>query len=309
LNGVLVIDKPKGWTSHDVVARVRKMLGVKKAGHGGTLDPLATGVLPIYLGEGTKLVPFNLEGKKEYVATLRLGQETDTLDAEGKLIAEKKDFSLTRSEIETALLGFHGTIRQTPPLFSAIKKDGQPLYKRARAGEKPPVPERKTTIDRLSLKELADPFVTIEVTCSRGTYVRSLCADIGRVLGCGAHLVELRRLRSGKFTIEQSLRMEDLSLLIEREALKECLISLRHGVDIPRAIRVPPAAAVKVCRGQYLGPGDLPAEERDLLPKGERVCLLDESDTLLAVAEARENGQVSPGGELQGLKILRVFHR
>ncbi len=308
MNGVLVIDKPKGWTSHDVVARVRKMLRVKKAGHGGTLDPLATGVLPIYLGEGTKLVPFNLEGKKEYVATMRLGQETDTLDAEGRLVAEKQDFSCSRSEIEEVLPRFRGTIRQIPPLFSAIKKDGQPLYRRARAGETPLLSERETTIYSLSLKGVADPFVTIEVTCSRGTYVRSLCADIGKALGCGAHLVELRRLRSGKFTIEQALRLEDLSQLIEREALKERVISLKDSVDIPREIRVTPAAAAKVRQGQYLRPGDLPEEERSLLPKGQRVCLLDGADKLLAVAEARGNGQPSLTEEAQVLKILRVFH-
>jgi len=120
LNGVLVIDKPKGWTSHDVVARVRKVLKVKKAGHGGTLDPLATGVLPIYLNEATKLVPFNLEGTKEYVATLKLGQETDTLDADGEVVAETREFFFTREKVEESLKPFRGTIRQRPPVFSAI---------------------------------------------------------------------------------------------------------------------------------------------------------------------------------------------
>ena len=175
LNGVLVIDKPKGWTSHDVVARVRKVLRVKKAGHGGTLDPLATGVLPVYLEEGTKLVPFNLEGTKEYRATMKLGQETDTLDADGRITAGgKKDFPGTPEMIEEALEKFRGTIRQVPPLFSAIKQKGLPLYQRARAGERPKVAEREVRVHALSLKEVSLPLVTLEITCGRGTYIRSL---------------------------------------------------------------------------------------------------------------------------------------
>jgi len=308
LNGVLVIDKPKGWTSHDVVARVRKILKVKKAGHGGTLDPLATGVLPVYLDEGTKLVPFNLEGTKEYLATMKLGQETDTLDANGKVISEKKGFHCSREEIEKVLGQFRGSIQQVPPHFSAIKQGGLPLYKRARAGEKPSLTKRETTIHALSLKEVSLPLVTLEVTCGRGTYIRSLCADIGRALGCGAHLVELRRLRSGKFTIEQALSLNDLSRLVEQEKAEARIIPLKNGVDVSGEIWVERGTAERVRRGQPLRLSDLPEDQRRQMKRGQRVGLLHGSDQLLAIAESQVDGDPGLVGDPQVLRILRVFH-
>jgi tRNA pseudouridine55 synthase len=308
LNGVLVIDKPKGWTSHDVVARVRRILRVRKAGHGGTLDPLATGVLPIYLGEGTKLVPFNLEGIKEYLATMKLGQETDTLDADGKVICEKEWLPWNREEIEKVLVRFRGSIEQFPPRFSAIKQGGLPLYKRARAGEKPSLPKRKATIHELSLKEDALPFLTLEVTCGRGTYIRSLCADIGRALGCGAHLVELRRLRTGKFTIEQALSFDDLSRLVEQGKVETGVIPLQDAVDVSGEIWVGKGTAERVRQGQPLRLSDLPEGQGRRMKRGQRVGLLDDSDQLLAVAESQGDGSSGPGEGSQVLRILRVFH-
>ena len=308
MNGVLVIDKPRGWTSHDVVAWVRKTLKVKKAGHGGTLDPLATGVLPVYLDEGTKLVPFNLEGTKEYLAKMKLGQETDTLDANGKVISEKKGFFCSREEIEKILGQFRGSIQQVPPHFSAIKFDGLPLYKRARAGEKPSLTKRQATIHALSLKEFSLPFVTLEVTCGRGTYIRSLCADIGQALGCGGHLVELRRLRSGKFTIEQALSLNDLSRLVEQEEAEARIIPLKKGVDVSGEIWVEPGTAERVRRGQPLRLSDLQEDQRRLMKKGQRVGLLHDSDKLLAIAESQVDGDLSLAGDPQVLRILRVFH-
>lgn len=308
MNGVLVIDKPKGWTSHDVVARVRKILKVKKAGHGGTLDPLATGVLPIYLDEGTKLVPFNLEGTKEYLATMKLGQETDTLDANGKVTSEREGFCCSREEIEKVLGQFRGSIQQIPPHFSAIKRGGLPLYKRARAGEKPSLIKREATIHTLSLQGVSLPYVTLEVTCGRGTYIRSLCADIGRALGCGAHLVELRRLRSGKFTIEQALSLDDLSQLVEQEKVEARIIPLKDGVDISGEIWVETGTAERVRRGQALRLSDLPENQRGRMKRGQRVGLLYGSDKLLAIAEFQVDGDPGLGGDPQVLRILRVFH-
>jgi tRNA pseudouridine55 synthase len=308
LNGVLVIDKPKGWTSHDVVAWVRKILKVKKAGHGGTLDPLATGVLPVYLDEGTKLVPFNLEGTKEYLATMKLGQETDTLDADGKLISEKEWFPWSREEIERVLGQFRGSILQVPPHFSAIKQGGLPLYKRARAGEKPSVTKRETTIHGLSLKEVSLPFVTLEVTCGRGTYIRSLCADIGRALGCGAHLVGLRRFRSGKFTIEQALSFDDLSRLVEQEKVESRIIPLKDAVEVSGKIWVDKGTAERVRWGQPLRLSDFPEGQRGRMKRGQRVGLLEGSDQLLAIAESQGDGYPGLGEGSQVLRILRVFH-
>lgn len=308
MNGVLIIDKPKGWTSHDVVARVRKVLIIKKAGHGGTLDPLATGVLPVYLNEGTKLVPFNLEGTKDYLATMKLGQETDTLDADGKVVGEKQGVSCTRKEIEEVLERFRGPIRQTPPLFSAIKQGGLPLYKRARAGQTPSLLERETMIHTLILKDVSLPLVTLEVTCGRGTYIRSLCADLGRALGCGAHLVELRRYRSGKFHLDQALNMEDFTRLAEQERVKERILPLKDGVEFAGFITVEERTAEMIRQGRPLRLNDLPEGDWGWLQKGRRVGLLHGPDNLLAIAESMVQEGMGLPKDLPVLRILRVFH-
>jgi tRNA pseudouridine55 synthase len=308
LNGVLIIDKPKGWTSHDVVARVRKVLIIKKAGHGGTLDPLATGVLPVYLNEGTKLVPFNLEGTKDYLATMKLGQETDTLDADGKVVGEKQGVSCTRKEIEEVLERFRGPIRQTPPLFSAIKQGGLPLYKRARAGQTPSLLERETMIHTLILKDVSLPLVTLEVTCGRGTYIRSLCADLGRALGCGAHVVELRRYRSGKFHLDQALSMGDFTRLAELERVKERILPLKDGVECAGFITVAERTAEMIRQGRPLRLNDLPEGDWGWLQKGRRVGLLHGPDNLLAIAESMVQEGMGLPKDLPVLRILRVFH-
>jgi tRNA pseudouridine55 synthase len=305
LNGVLVIDKPKGWTSHDVVARVRNLLRIRKAGHGGTLDPLATGVLPVYVGEATKLVPFNLEGTKEYHARMRLGQETDTQDADGRVTAEKSGFFFLREEVEGVLCRFRGRIQQTPPIYSAVKQNGVPLYKMARAGKKPAVAAREVVIEALRLKDLDLPYAEIEVTCSRGTYIRSLCADIGRDLGCGAHVAELRRLRSGKFRMEQALTLEDVDRLRNSNELGERLIPMKDGVDMDGSIRVEERVIPAIRQGRPVPLSKIAAGECRSLRRGQRVCLLGGGNELLAIAEA-DGG---PGPEPIGaLRILRVFH-
>ena len=308
MNGVLVIDKPKGWTSHDVVARVRKILRIKKAGHGGTLDPLATGVLPIYLNEGTKLVPFNLEGIKEYIATMKLGQETDTLDADGEIVAESKGFSCTRQEIEEVLKRFRGVIRQVPPLFSAIKQGGLPLYKRARWGEKPLLRAREVVIHSLGLQDFSYPLATVSLTCGRGAYVRALGADIGRALGCGAYLVDLRRVRSGKFSLEQALSLDDLTQLVEQGKAGDQIIPLKDGVDIASEIRVEKEVAERVRQGRPLHLSDLPPGDWDWLKGGQKVRLLHGADQLLAIAESRMDEGALPTEPPLVLRILRVFH-
>ena len=308
LNGVLVIDKPKGWTSHTVVDRVRKLLKVKKAGHGGTLDPLATGVLPVYLGEGTKLVSFNLDGPKEYLVTMKLGQETDTLDAQGEVISEKDCFFCSREMIEEALNPFRGEITQIPPLFSAIKVRGKPLYKRARAGESPPLKERKAMIHGLQLEQISLPFVRLAIQCGRGTYIRSLCAEIGKVLGCGAHVVELRRLRSGPFTIQQALSWDRIPPLIERKEIQRKIIPLTEGVETSAKIEVGKETAEKIRHGRLLYLRDLPQGSRKKVRKGERISLLQGESALLAIAEARADEEsIGADNNIPILHLLRVF--
>lgn len=291
-----------------MVAHVRRLLKVKKAGHGGTLDPLATGVLPVYLGEGTKLVPFNLEGKKEYLATMKLGQETDTLDAEGKVIAEKQGFSFAREEMERVLGRFRGKILQTPPLFSAIKQQGRPLYKLARLGEKPILRKREATIHALTLKGVSLPFVTMEITCGRGAYIRSLCADIGQALGCGAHLVELRRLKSGKFTLGQALSLEELSRWAEQGKVEERVIPLQEGVDFAGKILLEKCMVERVRQGKPIRLQDLPKESRRQMKRGQRIGLFQGLGKLLAIAESQIDGKLELVGDPPALRILRVFH-
>ena len=308
---MIVIDKPKGWTSFQVVAYARQMLAVKKAGHGGTLDPLATGVLPIYLNEGTKLVPFNINGEKEYIATIKLGQETDTGDAEGKITTERADLVIKKEEVERVLENFRGRIRQTPPFYSAIKQGGVPLYRRARLGEAPFLPEREVEIYKLTLQKFSFPTITLEVTCSRGTYIRALAADIGRALGCGAHLVELRRLRSGRFTIDQALSIEEFKLLAKDGTISERIIPLAAGLDYAEKIVVAEETARKVRQGQLIYLADLPATKFPWWPKGERILLLQEPEKPLAIAQTlididKEGEKLSINRPL--LRVQRVFN-
>lgn len=305
----MIIDKPKGWSSYEVVAYVRRILGIKKAGHGGTLDPLATGVLPIYLNEGTKLVPFNLEGQKEYVAKIKLGEETDTLDAEGRIIAEKKDFYVTREEVGRVLEKFRGTIRQTPPPYSAIKQGGIPLYKRVRAGEKPILPEKEVVIHELNLLDFSFPFLTLKIICSRGTYIRALGADIGRALGCGAHLVDLRRNRSGKFTIDQALTIEEFKELTKNGKIINKIIPLAEGLEYGGRMVVADSTAQKVRQGRLLYLADLPVDNFSWWQRGQRVLLFSSPEKPLAIAEALvdKEGEKLPA-HCPLLRIQRVFN-
>ncbi len=305
MNGVLVIDKPKGWTSHDVVAMVRSSLRLRKAGHGGTLDPLATGVLPIYLEEGTKLVPFNLESMKEYRTTMKLGQETDTLDADGKITAERNGFYCPPEMIEDTLKRFRGAILQAPPLFSAVKHEGKPLYQRARAGEAPVLAPRTVIVHTLEVRDFSFPLVTLEITCGRGTYVRSLCADIGRALGCGAHVVELRRLRSGRFTLHQALTVEDLDQWREKGKIEEKVIPLKRAVTLSGEITLDERAAQKIRNGRTLWAEDIAEGERKTLRKGMQVGLVYRGE-LLALAVCQGEGE-EISGNTPVLRPLRVF--
>lgn len=197
-------------SSHDVVRQVRRICRTRKVGHAGTLDPLATGVLPVAINDGTKVLQFLFADNKSYRATLKLGETTDTLDAEGDLLSQCQVPNLTVAQLEEVCRKFRGDIMQIPPMYSALKKNGVPLYKLARQGKEVEREPRPVTIDKLEIVELALPFVTIDVACSKGTYIRTLIDDIGSVLGCGAHMTALRRTRSGMFTIDDCATLEQL---------------------------------------------------------------------------------------------------
>ena len=223
---VLNLDKPEGITSQDAVIRVKRLLGAKKAGHAGTLDPLATGVLLVCLGEATKITRFLTDLPKEYATTLKLGERTDTFDAEGKIIEKKEGFSVTGPQVEQVLEKFRGRIKQTPPMYSAIKVSGKPLYKLARKGITVERPMREVDIYELSMLELAPPFLKLRVSCSKGTYIRSLAEDIGLALGVGAHVAQLRRTGIGDFRVEEAARLEQLPGM--QSAFLSIDSSLRH---------------------------------------------------------------------------------
>ena len=237
MNGFVVIDKPAGITSHDVVSRVRRILGTRKVGHTGTLDPFATGVLPVAVNDGTKAIPFLDEGSKTYEALLRLGVTTDTLDMTGTILSEADFLPVTREQFIACLTDFTGAISQIPPMYSAIKQNGQPLYKLARQGVEVERKARDVEIYSIELLSFDLPHVAIRVVCSRGTYVRSLADDIGCQLGCGAALQELRRTASGPFRIEDAVTLQALEELAgDGRAESRCLSpmeSLCHLPDIP----------------------------------------------------------------------------
>lgn len=211
LHGILIIDKEAGWTSHDVVARVRRITGERKVGHTGTLDPAATGVLPVCLGAATKVIEFLQGAGKTYYAEVALGIATDTDDQEGQITAEAAVPRLTVAELDRALDQFRGPIAQIPPMYAAIKQGGRKLYELARAGETVERPPRQVTINTLALLGWEPPIARLLIDCSKGTYIRAIARDLGAALGCGAHLSRLARLRTGPFYLDQALTLDELA--------------------------------------------------------------------------------------------------
>lgn len=236
MNLVINLDKPKGMTSQEAVTAVKKLLRIKKAGHAGTLDPIATGVLLVCLNEATKIARFLMDLDKEYIARIKLGEKTDTLDSEGKVIERVGEFSVTKEQIISVLDGFQGEIEQTPPMYSAIKINGEPLYKLARKGVTIERQKRLVRIERIDLLNLDIPFVDIRVSCSKGTYIRSLCSDIGDALGTGGHLVELRRIATGGFNANRAIKLDDLARIVRKDGLEHALKEVPSFITIDAAL-------------------------------------------------------------------------
>jgi tRNA pseudouridine55 synthase len=295
MNGLLLIDKPPGVTSFDVVRRVKRSFRVKKIGHLGTLDPFATGLLPLALGEATKLAQFLLEESKTYLAVLRLGAETDTQDVTGRITRES-DSLPTPAEVRRAAASFVGEIEQVPPMYSAVHHQGERLYKLARRGETVAAAPRPAVVHCLEVMEVALPLATIRVECGKGTYIRTLAHDLGRALGCGAHLTALTRLAVGPFRLEEAVALEVIEKMEDRADLERRLIPLAQCLPRYQVVRVEPEEARRLTQGQTL-----PWPEQDA-PAGANVRVVAEG-TLVAVAAVRrqEAGQV--------LAPVRVFHR
>ncbi|MCX6003329.1 MAG: tRNA pseudouridine(55) synthase TruB [Chloroflexi bacterium] len=247
MNGILNINKPMGKTSFGIVSMVKRLTGEKRVGHAGTLDPMATGVLPVCLGQATRLVEYLMDTTKTYRAEIELGVVTDTYDSEGKVIQRGDASVITKEQLETVLNSFRGVITQTPPMYSAVKYRGKPLYELARAGIKVERKSRTALIQSLELKDWQLPVATIEVVCGKGTYIRSLAYDLGQVLGCGANLKSLVRLRCGIFDITNAVSLEHLeeackdgyweSLLYPMDSILANLGAVIVGEEKAQAIR------------------------------------------------------------------------
>lgn len=231
VDGVLIIKKEAGWTSHDVVAKVRHLLGGVKVGHAGTLDPAATGVLPVLIGRGTRIAEYLVEWDKEYRAVLRLGDTTDTQDATGTVLTSQATDQVTAEAIHEAVGRFRGPIEQMPPMYSAVKIAGVPLYKSARAGKTIARDARTVLIHTLEVLAIEGRDVTLRIVCSKGTYIRTLCADIGETLGVGGHMLSLERRRVGPLTIEQALTVDEVVTRQALGRLGEDLLSMDQALD------------------------------------------------------------------------------
>jgi tRNA pseudouridine55 synthase len=303
MNGILIFDKPAGITSHDVVANVRRALKQKKVGHTGTLDPFATGVLPVALGEATKIIPYLDESIKEYRAVMQLGVSTDTQDYTGKILQQKDSAHITKDLIQEAIRSFVGTISQVPPMFSAVKQGGVPLYKKARLGEEVERAPRQIVIHSFSLDDFQMPLVTFTVRCSRGTYVRTLANDLGATLGCGAHLVELRRTRSGIFSIESAILLDTLQQKFADGSLSDHLISPLSALSHLPTLTLTEEGAKKVGFGRAPSTGDIETYPTDGILGGQTVCLVRD-DKLLAIGSGNDATMTN---QEKTISLLRVF--
>jgi tRNA pseudouridine55 synthase len=296
LTGVLVMDKPKGPSSFDVIRAIRRLLGIKKIGHIGTLDPMATGVLPLAIGRATRLVPFIQDGPKEYEGRMLLGRVTDTLDVTGRVLEESPVNGLTRQDIESAAGELVGDIQQVPPAYSAVKINGRPAYKLARKGEDVLLKSRTVTVHSFRITDAALPLVDFSVLVSKGTYVRTLVSDLGARLGVGGCLERLRRLKSGPFSITQAVTLEEAEALAAEERLSDRIISANEALEFLPQVSVSSQTAEHVANGRSLDLQNLEATDFNAGPVRVRF-----GDGLLAVYE------YNPSRDPERLIPLRVL--
>jgi tRNA pseudouridine55 synthase len=285
VEGLLIVDKPGDCTSHDVVVQIRRWTRVPRVGHAGTLDPQATGVLLIGLGTGTKLTPFLHECRKTYRATLQLGQRTDTFDAAGKVVEVRPVQEMSRADVEAVLVGFRGVIEQIPPMFSALKRQGQRLYTLARQGVDVERQPRRVQIFRLALVDITAATLSLEVECSSGTYIRALADDIGTRLGCGAHLSALVRTAIGPFSLAHALPLPVLEDAVHQGDW------LRHVRALSTAVAAFPGLILTAAAAQRLAHGVAPTSPGIVRHVGtfeaaDTVALLGPDEALRAMGSA-----------------------
>ena len=284
-SGIIVVDKPPDISSAKVVAKVKRLLNAKKVGHTGTLDPFAEGVLVCCINDATRLARFLLVGNKTYHATLKLGIVTDTQDSTGTVTATHAVIKFTEQEIKSVTKKFEGSIEQKPPIFSALKHKGTPLYKLARQGRPVQKPARRVHISRIIILKINLPLVHLEISCSAGTYIRTLCADIGKQLGCGGHLLALKRTESSGFTIQDAI---SLSALEERSLTGEyngCLISMTDALAGMPVCQANKKLMKKIKHGQPIRKSDIDFSRlsEDFIKHGAHLKIVSEDNALLAV--------------------------
>ncbi|OQY26955.1 MAG: tRNA pseudouridine(55) synthase TruB [Candidatus Cloacimonetes bacterium 4572_55] len=275
MNGILALDKPAGLTSFSVVNRVRRIVKTKKAGHTGTLDPFATGVLVVCLNQATRLVPYLQEGEKEYLAEVRLGEERDTYDATGKIISVQDASHIRDQDVETALRGFVGVIDQVPPIFSALKVGGKRMYEFARSGQTVERQPRRVEIRSIDVLEIKIPFVRLSVSCSKGTYIRSLAHDLGQELGCCAHLSGLRRVKNGMFSIDECITLPCLE-----KSPQDRIIPLEKVVSHFPSLSLSRQAEEQVTHGNRVEVSTPPSFEFD---KSQPIRIMNLMEQVLAI--------------------------
>nr|WP_249784849.1 tRNA pseudouridine(55) synthase TruB [Pseudomonas oryzihabitans] len=284
----MVLDKPRGFSSNAALQKVRWLLNAEKAGHTGSLDPLATGVLPLCFGEATKFSQYLLDADKGYSTVAQLGVTTTTGDAEGEVL-ERRAVAVDEAAIQAALPAFRGQIEQIPPMYSALKRDGQPLYKLARAGEVVEREARSVTIARLELLALQKDRATLEVACSKGTYVRTLVEDLGARLGCGAHVAELRRTQAGPFGLAQAISLEELEAAHAEggaEALDRFLLPVDSGLEHWPLVQLTQHSAYYWLHGQPVRAANA--------PKFGLMRVQDDQGRFIGIGEIDDEGQVAP---------------
>lgn len=284
--GILIINKPTGFTSHDVIQRVRRILGIKKVGHSGTLDPLATGVLVVCFGRATRLIEYIVAGEKQYRATLKLGETTDTFDSDGQIIDTADASGVTEIQLRQNLAEFVGTIQQIPPQYSAIKQDGTPLYKLARQGNPVTPPPRTVHISNIDLLAFEPPFATIHVTCGAGTYIRSLAHDVGNQLNVGAHLTKLVRVANGAWQLSEAITLEDLTQAVNAGKLSSVCKPLEAGVTHLPHIYLSAEQKQAIIVGQRIA--------GDPFPPADTIAAMDNTGKLIAILASMEDHQLKP---------------
>ncbi|MGA9031754.1 MAG: tRNA pseudouridine(55) synthase TruB [Sulfuricaulis sp.] len=285
VNGVLLLDKPVGFTSNQALQTVKRLLNACKAGHTGSLDPIATGLLPLFFGEATKLTQFLLNADKRYWTVFKLGVSTTTFDSEGEATATRP-VTVGLRDIERALLRFQGEIEQIPPMYSAIKHNGEALYKLARAGVEVEREPRPVTVYEIKALGFQDNLLTLEIACSKGTYIRTLAHDLGEILGCGAHVVQLRRLATGDVSIDKAVtldRLEALASPVERAQLLQPVDSVLHAV---------PDVHLTSLAAHYLKQGQSVSARHGLAPGWVR--LYEGDSRFLGMGQVLDDGQVAP---------------